>query len=261
MTPQRPPWPKSLLYPCVGALLALGAPGGLVILRGVMAHDVSVREIARDVAGDFVTYAYLTTSTMIAFIACGVFLGRSADRLRTSATTDPLTGLANRRKCEERVILELKRVDRYGSALSLLLIDVDRLKQINDQRGHEEGDMALRNVAEALAASCRVTDLAARWGGDEFTVLAPGTAADEALSLASRIRQALQRSESSSVSKTTVSIGISDVAQLDSRVPEHLYAAADAALYEAKAMGRDRAVVYSRHHTQHDPLDSKSHPK
>src|SRR5262249_24912193 len=138
---QRRPWPKSILYPCVGALLALGAPGGLIILRRILAHDLSPGALAQDVTGDLVTYAYLASSTAIAFIACGVFLGRSADRLRTSATTDPLTGLANRRKCEERVILELRRVDRYGSALSLLLIDVDRLKQINDERGHEEGDV------------------------------------------------------------------------------------------------------------------------
>src|SRR5690242_11298841 len=108
-TTQRPPWPKSILYPCVGALLALGAPVGLILLRRILEHDLSLGAVARDLTGDFVTYAYLTTSTMIAFIGCAVFLGRSADRLRTSATTDPLTGLANRRKCEERVLLELKR--------------------------------------------------------------------------------------------------------------------------------------------------------
>jgi diguanylate cyclase (GGDEF)-like protein len=78
--------------------------------------------------------------------------------------------------------------------------------------------------------------------------LAPGTTADEAVRLASRIHQALQQSGEGSPSKTTVSIGISDVAQLDSRVPEHLYAAADAALYQAKALGRNRAVVYTREH-------------
>jgi diguanylate cyclase (GGDEF)-like protein len=218
---------------------------GLILLRRCLALDFSFGAVTADLAGDSVTYIYLTISTMVAFIGCGIFLGRSADRLRTSATTDPLTGLANRRKCEERVLLELKRVDRYGYALSLLLIDVDRLKQINDERGHEEGDLALRSVAGALAVSCRGTDLAARWGGDEFTVLAPGTTADEALRLASRIREALQQNTSSSHARTTVSIGISDVAHVRSRVPEDLYAAADAALYEAKAMGRDRAVIYS----------------
>ena len=238
-------WPKAVLYPVVGALLALGAPGGLIVLRRVLSGSASIKAVVVDLAQDSVTYTYLTASTMIAFMAFGFFLGRTADRLRTSAMTDPLTGLANRRKSQERVLLELKRAARFGSALSLLLIDVDRLKEINDERGHETGDAALRRVADALSASCRATDLAARWGGDEFTIVAPGTSADEALRLAERIREALRQRASGDGAATTVSIGISDVARVNAANPESLYAAADAALYEAKATGRNRAVIYA----------------
>jgi diguanylate cyclase (GGDEF)-like protein len=213
-----------------------------MILRGLLARDLSPKAVLLDVAQDSVTYAYLTASTMIAFTMFGLFIGRSTDRFRLSATTDPLTGLANRRMCQERVALELKRAARYGTALSLLLIDVDRLKQINDRHGHEAGDSALKRVAGALSASCRATDLAARWGGDEFAIVAPGTSAEEALPLAERVREALRRI-SDTPTKTTVSIGIADVANLESPVAEALYAAADTALYDAKAAGRDRAVV------------------
>jgi diguanylate cyclase (GGDEF)-like protein len=205
---------------------------------------MSPKSVVAGVGRDLVTYAYVTTSTAIAFVTCGLFLGRSADRLRTSATTDLLTGLANRRMCQERVALELRRSSRYGTALSLLLVDVDRLKEINDQRGHEAGDAALRRVADALSASCRATDLAARWGGDEFAIVAPETSADEALRLAARVRESLHRGQANTRTPTTVSIGITDLARIEPPGAEALYAAADAALYEAKASGRDRAAIH-----------------
>lgn len=236
-------WPKSLLYPTVGALLALGAPAGLILVRRLVAGDFSLGGVVADVTHDPVGYAYLTTSTTIAFATFGLVLGRNADKLEASATTDSLTGLANRRYFHERVLAELKRARRYGSHVSLLLIDVDRLKRINDELGHDAGDTALRQVAEALSSSCRATDLPARWGGDEFTVLAPATTAQEALALATRIREALLRAQGSNT--TTVSIGITDVAQLGDSAPEAFFANADSALYAAKAAGRDRAVLYS----------------
>jgi diguanylate cyclase (GGDEF)-like protein len=216
-----------------------------MVLRCLLGRDISAKAVLSDVTQDGVTYAYLTVSTMIAFTVSGLFIGRSSDRLRTSATTDALTGIANRRQCQERIVLELKRAARYGSALSLLLVDVDRLKEINDGRGHEAGDGALRRVADALSKSSRATDLAARWGGDEFAIVAPNTTADEALRLAARIREALRGDASTERAAPTVSIGIADMTHIDSAAPEALYAVADSALYEAKEKGRDRAVVHS----------------
>ena len=243
----RRPWPKATLYPVVGTLLALGAPTGLLLLRCVLGGRVSPRWISHEIAQDAVTYGYVTASTLLVFVVAGVILGRGADKLQAFAKTDSLTGLSNRRHFDERVRLELDRERRYGSALSLLLIDVDHLKQINDEHGHEAGDVALKRVARAVGASCRATDLAARWGGDEFTVLAPGTSAEEALALAQRIRETLRRPPvGHGPDVTTVSIGIADVSRLRDRTSEGLYAAADSALYEAKTAGRDRASIHSR---------------
>jgi len=244
-------WPREGLYPAVGCLLALGAPAGLLVLRCVLAGQLSVRQVASELTRDGTTYAYVTTSTLIVFVLVGLILGRSADRLRASARTDPLTGLANRRYFDERVRVELERERRYGSELSLLLIDVDHLKEINDAQGHEAGDGALRRVSNALTASCRMTDLPARWGGDEFTVLAPGIGADEAQALARRIRETLRRIATPGSEPTTISIGIADASRLSGHEPEDLYAAADSALYEAKSAGRDRAQVY--HGASHFP--------
>jgi diguanylate cyclase (GGDEF)-like protein len=244
--PSTAPRPRAIVYPLLGSLLALGAPGGLIVLRAVLARDVSFREILLDVGRDATTYIYLTVSTGLVFITLGVILGRIADKLITVADTDPLTELANRRHFHDRVGVELKRAERYGSPLALLLVDVDRLKHINDKHGHEAGDAALCRVASALSASCRATDLVGRWGGDEFTVLTPGIGADEALGLAARIRDALQRAPRSAGSNpTTVSIGIADLARAGNATPEGLYAAADSALYDAKMAGRDRATVYA----------------
>lgn len=251
--PSAAPRPRSVVYPLLGSLLALGAPGGLIVLRAVLARDISVHEIMLDIGRDVTTYVYLTLSTGLVFITLGVILGRIADKLIAVADTDPLTELSNRRHFHDRVGIELKRAERYGWPLALLLVDVDRLKHINDKQGHEAGDAALCRVAHALSASCRVTDLVARWGGDEFTVLTPGTGANEALGLAARIRETLRQAPGGGGSNsTTVSIGIADVTNAENTTPEGLYAAADSALYDAKMAGRDRAVVYAG--TPHDAI-------
>jgi len=235
------------VYPLLGGLLALGAPGGLLVLRRVLAGDLTLTGLVADIRGDPVTYAYLVVSTTIVFVVLGSLLGRSADVMRAVSTTDPLTGLPNRRHFHAQLVVELKRVERYGSPLSLLLVDVDHLKQINDAGGHEAGDAALRDVARALSACCRATDVAARWGGDEFVLLAPGVTAEDAVKLAARIRGALKTVASSSGRQraTAVSIGVTDVALAGGADAQKLYAAADAALYLAKAHGRDRAELSS----------------
>lgn len=237
------PWPKSAVYPGLGALLALGAPIGLVLLRTALAGRLSASGIASELSRDALTYGYVTVSTLVVFVVMGIITGRGADKLTESAATDPLTGLANRRHFDRRLLVELERGRRYRSDLALLLIDVDYLKRINDEHGHRAGDSALKWVARALDVSCRASDVVARWGGDEFTVLAPGVNAEEARALASRVRETLQRQPPPEWGKTTVSIGIADAN--DGVTPEALYTAADSALYQAKMAGRDRAVVYT----------------
>jgi len=231
---------KRFWYGGIGAVLALGAPLGLLALRAAMARELSPHWLAQQVAGDATTYLYVGVSTLLAFALFGRVLGGRADRLQEVARTDSLTGLLNRRAVQDRLAEEFARAVRHHLPLSVLLVDVDRLKQLNDSAGHRIGDLALQETASAVRTGSRIDDICGRWGGDEFVVLAPATTRAEALNLAERIRltAGMKRPEG-----LTVSIG---VATLD---PDHPYngpntlmSDADAALYEAKSLGRDQAV-------------------
>jgi len=213
-------------YAGFGALLALGAPAGLLLLR------------LAGVQGEAALYGYVTLSTLAAFALFGFALGRQADRLDEASRTDPLTGLGNRRLLHERLGLECARSGRYAEPLSLLLMDLDGLKQVNDLRGHRAGDALLRRIADIVAAELRQVDLAARWGGDEFAVLAPRCDAAEAMALAERIRSEVE----SCLASATVSIGVVSTggAPCDAEV---LLRAADMALYAAKRAGRNRVFA------------------
>ena len=156
------------------------------------------------------------------------------------AREDPLTGLPNRRAFDEALARSVALSDRTGAPLAVVLLDIDRLKGINDTRGHAEGDRALRDVGEALRGSARGTDLVARMGGDEFAMLLPGCSAAEAAGVASGTAAAIRlRSIGRDV---TVSMGIAALPDMAS-TGEELLAAADLALYTAKDDGRDRAFV------------------
>ena len=169
-----------------------------------------------------------------------------------SGLTDFLTGWHNRRYLHARLKEELARAQRQGSGLTCLLIDLDRFKEINDQHGHLDGDMALREAAQRVDAHLRGSDAAARFGGDEFVVLAPDTTPDRAAVLAERIRVAvcdppLELPDGARVT-LTVSIGIAgirlsrDEADLKA-ASERLLAEADSALYRAKQRGRNRVEL------------------
>jgi diguanylate cyclase (GGDEF)-like protein len=185
-------------------------------------------------------YTYLTASTVTVFAILGLRLGTREEQLENSALTDPLTGLWNRRLAMSRLQEELARALRYGQPLSLLFIDVDWLKQVNDKGGHSAGDAALKTVADAIQSSCRVVDLAARFGGDEYMVIASNTAAVAGVSLGERIRTAVRERSGGTVS---VSIGVADLTALKHISVTTLCQAADDALYRAKQLGRDRLAV------------------
>ena len=173
-------------------------------------------------------------------------------RLVRSGLTDFLTGWHNRRYLHARLKEELSRAQRQGSGLACLLIDLDRFKQINDQHGHLAGDMALREAAHRVDAHIRGSDAAARFGGDEFVVLAPGITTDQAGALAERIRLAVCE-RALEVSATveihlTVSIGVAGITvprePIDLKeAAERLLSDADAALYRAKQLGRNRVEI------------------
>jgi diguanylate cyclase (GGDEF)-like protein len=228
-------------YAAVGALLSLGAPLGLLALRALPGGDASPAALARVVRADAWTFAYVGGSTLLVFASFGYALGRKADALHVLAAIDSLTGLATRRVFEERLAQEAARARRYGTPLSLLIADVDGLKQINDRDGHRAGDEALRAVAGAVARWLRATDVGARWGGDEFAVLAPSTSAADAVHLAERIRAVAERGEHGAA-HITLSVGVACLLGAGEGGVEALLRDADAALYEAKRLGRNRVA-------------------
>jgi diguanylate cyclase (GGDEF)-like protein len=171
-------------------------------------------------------------------------------RLAESAQQDALTGLYNRRHLEERLSSELAAAQRHARALSLLLVDIDHFKSVNDRYGHLAGDEALKKVASVLAAALRKEDVLARFGGEEFVVIARETGLAGARALGERIRQAVESArlsfEGREVGLTvsigvTVSIGISEY--VPGRTDRDLFQAADRALYAAKQGGRNRVVT------------------
>ena len=160
--------------------------------------------------------------------------------LSEMATTDALTGVANRRAFDHRLQLELAVVERRGTPLSLLMLDVDHFKRINDTFGHEAGDKVLVAIAQLLNGCARVIDVVARVGGEEFAVILPDTDAGGAHEVGERMRIAVARSNWLG-HPTTISIGAATLH--DKEDAASLYARADAALYAAKTSGRDRVVM------------------
>ncbi|HEX8457900.1 MAG TPA: diguanylate cyclase [Pyrinomonadaceae bacterium] len=171
-----------------------------------------------------------------------VCVRREMDRLRAEADRDYLTGLANRRRFRNALGQELERWRRYKVACSLLLVDIDFLKRVNDTHGHSAGDAVIRHVASALKELSRDNDTAARLGGEEFALLLAGATEPSALAAAERLRAAVAVQEVENVGTATVSIGVASC-------PSHatsertLYAACDAALYRAKGEGRNCSVL------------------
>jgi len=204
--------------------------------------------LVQAIAGGRAIYATLWLAIGSLVVVGGWLFGRQEDRLRRISVTDSLTGLTNRGELERRLEQERARAVRHGQPLSLLLIDVDLLKEINDGGGHRAGDRALLAVADALRGSCRSVDIAARVGGDEFAILAPSTSARDAVQLAARVQAGLRAGSPAAPFPVTVSIGIADLESADAidagQGGFDLLEAADRALYRAKTAGRDRVAVH-----------------
>ncbi|KJC59189.1 hypothetical protein UP10_19175 [Bradyrhizobium sp. LTSPM299] len=166
------------------------------------------------------------------------------DQLAHLASTDALTGLANRRRLDNTLDVEWRRGMRAKAPVSLLMIDVDHFKIFNDTYGHQAGDAVLATVGRCIATSTkRVTDLGARYGGEEFSVLLPGIGKAGAQEIAEQIRARLTTARASQGELPTVSIGLACLVPDHERTSRDLIKAADLALYEAKREGRDRVVV------------------
>ena len=168
--------------------------------------------------------------------------------LHRDARTDTLTGLHNRRSMEERGLLELKRAERSGAAVSLILCDLDHFKSINDKHGHETGDEALRVVARVLRGALRETDMLGRWGGEEFMAVLVDTPMRSSIEVAERMRIAVGAATFPDLpGGATISIGVSTVEKVTTPLAawDSLLKEADQLLYQAKKEGRNR-VMYSQ---------------
>ena len=175
-------------------------------------------------------------------------------KLAVLATTDPLTGLANRRYFDQRLEEEWSRCQRYGRPLSIIMLDIDYFKAYNDRYGHPAGDDCLRRISVVLRGqhiASRPGDMVARYGGEEFIILLSGTQNKQAINIAEHISAMIRKEriphEASGVAETgfvTASLGVATVVDCSQSTPSNLIDRADQALYAAKAEGRDRVASF-----------------
>jgi diguanylate cyclase (GGDEF)-like protein len=230
---------RAVVYAVSGAALSLAESVGLLLVRELNGAPPVTLELLQE----RVTYLYVFVTTAIIMASVGFLLGRRTDRLAALSETDVLTGLPNRRALRQRLTHEMRRAVRYGSPVSLLILDIDGLKRINDERGHAAGDRLIRRVAASIAATVRGSDLGARWGGDEFAIVMPNASTAAAQHLAERLMAHLRdRQGDETDAPVTVSIGIAAFDPATNSDPgiEQLARAADEALYAAKTSGRNR---------------------
>jgi diguanylate cyclase (GGDEF)-like protein len=161
-------------------------------------------------------------------------------KLQSLSTTDSLTTLANRYRLDEALQHAVNRAKRYRRALSVILIDLDFFKHVNDTYGHHGGDKVLKKTANLLRQNCRDSDTVGRWGGEEFLVICPETTKEDAIILAEKLRTILSSIPMIYTHIQTASFGISTY---DDDTPETLMIHADEALYVAKTSGRNRVCV------------------
>ena len=168
---------------------------------------------------------------------------RRFQRMQMHADYDALTKVHSRRHFESHIDAELEHVARYGEPLSVLMLDIDHFKQINDSRGHHVGDIVLREVASLVAGAVRTTDYCARYGGEEFVILMPHTSSKKALNLAERMRKHIAGHtflvDGGDPLELTISLGLASIEPGVPKSKQQLLNEADVALYAAKASGRN----------------------
>jgi diguanylate cyclase (GGDEF)-like protein len=225
-----------------GEGFALAAPLK-TLSDNVQVGSLSIGRAGREFGGedrDVLVYLLGQTSVSIENII-------SHEKVSEQAVTDELTGLPNNRAFRETIDREASRAERFGHELSLIILDVDNFKSVNDTYGHLQGDEVLRLIGKLLLEEPRAIDEPARYGGEEFVIALPETGTDGAVEMAERIRERLEEEaipllDGSGVLKVTASFGTATV-PLSAANVRQLFAAADDALYEAKRSGKNRVVT------------------
>jgi diguanylate cyclase (GGDEF)-like protein len=233
---------RRLLLACSLAFFAAAVTIGFI--HGVMEWRVNGEMEDIYLLGRF----YLANIIYIVLLMVSVRLNEHYVRLRTLAETmtqlahtDALMRIANRRELDTTLTRELKRSTRHNQPLSVIMIDIDHFKQVNDTHGHEIGDAVLKETAEVAQSSLRLSDLLGRWGGEEFMVVAPQTNAAQAHELAERLRLALAGHSFEHIGHLTASFGVAEYRPQEA--PEAWLKRADRALYAAKQAGRNRVEM------------------
>ena len=233
------------------SFLALGSTWGRITALLFLAFTVVV-------SIPFVLLRNLSTTELFAllqlFLSNGVIiygltiLGGLIERFeaksrefQTVAYTDVLTRISNRRQLAERLKEEIAQAQRYGTVFSIILLDIDHFKKVNDTYGHEVGDKVLCEFAEVLTLTSRTVDTVGRWGGEEFLVLLPQVALEEATLFGSRLRQRIEHHTFRRIGNMTACLGVTAYRCGDTE--ETLLKRADDALYDAKCGGRNRVAV------------------
>jgi len=220
--------------------------GSLVIVPVTSADDVIGALVVEGTeVGDISQHEARNVELLAAVARGSLEIAWEVEEVSRRARTDPLTGLANRRHFDEQLRRVSAETDRFGGTCSLIMLDLDHFKSVNDRYGHEGGDAALKHVAQVLSDGVRTVDLCARYGGEEIVILLPQTSAQGAVELADRLRQTIaSRPAKSGVADIPVTASFG-VATYPTPVPygDWLVLAADKALYEAKAAGRNCVKV------------------
>jgi len=181
----------------------------------------------------------LMVKTVSDQLAVAISHARLFRQVQTQAMTDALTGLFNHRYFQERLDREMKLADRNNDQVSLILLDLDHLKRINDTHGHRTGDAALCHAAQIMQSTVREVDICARYGGEEFVIVLPQCGREDAIGVAERLREMIASKPVSKVGQVTASLGVATY-PATAKTKEELVEMADRAMYLAKAAGRNR---------------------
>jgi diguanylate cyclase (GGDEF)-like protein len=231
-------------WPVLWEAYFFGRRGTILVIACVgVAHGLALIAMP-DGAGNLDRWIDVMASVTVIGTVVEILASRNRRLLRRisdEARVDDLTGLLNRRGFEERAEVELAWVQRDETSLAVVCFDLDFFKSVNDEFGHEIGDLVLVRFAECFRHQTRQVDVAARMGGEEFVALLPGTDLDQAHLFAERVRMAFERTAADGVPRVTVSAGAAT--EVAPERLEGLLRSADMALYAAKAQGRNRTVL------------------